>query len=51
MLIGWEAYNYFINCTAVQLMILSNKQNGRKQNGRKPLKKEIAPEEHLKQKD
>ena len=22
MLIGWEAYNYFIDCTAVQLMIL-----------------------------
>jgi hypothetical protein len=21
MLIGWEEYNYFINCTAVQLMI------------------------------
>jgi hypothetical protein len=26
MLIGWEEYNYFINCTAVQLMIFP-KQN------------------------
>ena len=28
MLIGWEEYSYFINCTAVQLMIFKNKQNG-----------------------
>jgi hypothetical protein len=33
MLIGWEENNYFINCTAVQLMIKwfsHNKQNGGK---------------------
>jgi hypothetical protein len=32
MLIGWEEYNYFINCAAVQLMIFQqlNKQNGGK---------------------
>ena len=28
MLIGREEYSYFINCTAVQLMIFQNKQNG-----------------------
>jgi hypothetical protein len=27
MLIGWEEYNYFINCTAVQLMIFLPKTN------------------------
>ena len=27
MLIGLEAYNYFINCTAVQLMIFRMKTN------------------------
>jgi hypothetical protein len=30
MLIGWEEYNYFINCTAVQLMIFSKQTKWRK---------------------
>jgi hypothetical protein len=30
MLSGWEEYNYFINCTAVQLMNSQNKQQGGK---------------------
>jgi hypothetical protein len=31
MLIGWEEYNYFINCTAVQLMIFPKQtENGGK---------------------
>ena len=49
MLIGWEAYNYFINCTAVQLMILP-KQNGGKQNGGKPLNEGNCPRGTLKAK-
>ena len=41
-LLDAEAYNYFNNCTAVQLLILPNKQNGGK-----PLKHEgnCSPEE------
>ena len=38
MLIGFEAYNYFINCVAVQLMILQKQKSGGKQNGGKPIK-------------
>jgi hypothetical protein len=30
MLIGWEEYNYFINCTAVQLMIFPKQTKCRK---------------------
>jgi hypothetical protein len=30
MLIGWEEYNYFINCTAVQLMIFPKQTKWRK---------------------
>jgi hypothetical protein len=30
MLIGWEEYNYFINSTAVQLMILPKQTKLRK---------------------
>jgi hypothetical protein len=30
MLIGWEEYNYFINCTAVQLMIFPKQAKWRK---------------------
>ena len=30
MLIGWEAYNYFNNCTAVELMISPNETKWRK---------------------
>jgi hypothetical protein len=30
MLIGWEEYNYFINCTAVQLMIFPTQTEWRK---------------------
>jgi hypothetical protein len=30
MLIGWEEYNYFINCTAVQLTIFPKQTKWRK---------------------
>jgi hypothetical protein len=30
MLIGWEEYNYFINCAAVQLMIFPKQTKWRK---------------------
>jgi hypothetical protein len=30
MQIGWEEYNYFINCTAVQLMIFPKQTKWRK---------------------
>jgi hypothetical protein len=29
-MIGWEEYNYFINCTAVQLMIFPKQTKWRK---------------------
>ena len=59
MLIGWEAYNYFINCTEVSstINVGQNKQNGKMAEShlnqwtlRDLNTKEIAPEE-LKQKD
>ena len=52
MLIGWEAYNYFINCTIVQFIIFSktNKMAESKM-VESHLTKKIAPQEHLKQKD
>ena len=46
MLIGWEACNYFINCTAVQLVILQTNKTAENKMAESYLNtKQIAREE------